>query len=95
MGVSAQAVDVPELLEEVHALSRVQAESRRLGIETPAEPLPRAWADPDKWRQILLNLVGNALKFTEKGSITIAARALESQVEIEVRDTGTGIAPEK
>lgn len=56
--------------------------------------------DPLRLRQILVNLVGNALKFTQNGTITLKAEALPRadglyEVRLEVRDTGIGIAPEK
>ena len=43
---------------------------------------------------MLLNLVGNAIKFTDKGSVAISARALDGSFVIAVKDTGPGIAPE-
>lgn len=51
-------------------------------------------SDADKFRHILQNLIGNALKFTEKGSVTITAQNKENSIEISVADTGIGIAPE-
>jgi len=50
--------------------------------------------DERRLAQVLLNLAGNAVKFTESGSIEIAARARNGKFEIQVRDTGPGIAPE-
>ncbi len=50
-------------------------------------------ADPDKITQVLTNLVDNAVKFTEKGSVEISAAVLKGRVKCEVRDTGIGIAP--
>jgi signal transduction histidine kinase/DNA-binding response OmpR family regulator len=61
--------------------------------------LPVLRADPMKLRQVLINLISNAVKFTEEGSITIEAHSKTgldnwSEVEISVADTGQGIAPE-
>lgn len=56
------------------------------------ESLRAVMADPDRLQQILFNLVGNAVKFTPEGSITIAARERDGMMEISVSDTGIGIA---
>ncbi len=56
-----------------------------------APDLPELDTDQDKLRQILLNLLGNAVKFTERGSITVGARALDGRITLEVADTGCGI----
>lgn len=77
--------------------------AREKGIEFRAELSPSAdrvfAGDPNRIRQILNNLIGNALKFTHEGRITLRIRASEvrgrvSTVEIEVADTGIGIHPE-
>ncbi|MFC1985831.1 ATP-binding protein [Chloroflexota bacterium] len=54
--------------------------------------LPEVWADPDRLRQVILNLLVNASKYTQEGStITLAAREQGASLVIEVRDNGTGI----
>ena len=55
------------------------------------EDLPKVWADPLRTRQILLNLMSNAVKFTDTGSITLAAEVIGDRVRISVSDTGAGI----
>ncbi|WP_026370357.1 sensor histidine kinase [Kallotenue papyrolyticum] len=71
-----------------------EAQHLRLVVDLPRD-LPPIWADPDRLSQILLNLLGNALRYTPVGgTITISARPLEGAVQITVRDTGIGIAPE-
>jgi len=51
-------------------------------------------ADPLRVNQVLTNLVGNAIKFTERGGVTIRGRLGPTEVRVEVRDTGMGVAPE-
>ena len=57
--------------------------------------LPRMYVDEDKMRQIVINLLSNAAKFTERGSIRLRARATGDGVVIAVADTGIGIAPDQ
>jgi signal transduction histidine kinase len=72
-----------------------QAKGLRLRVEVPAE-LPALITDRTRVKQIVLNLLSNAVKFTREGSVTVAARALpgDEEVELVVADTGIGIAPE-
>ncbi|MEO8104760.1 MAG: PAS domain-containing sensor histidine kinase [Candidatus Saccharibacteria bacterium] len=57
--------------------------------------LPPVFADPNRIKQVILNLVGNALKFTTEGSVTIIAEAqLKGMVKVSIVDTGRGISPE-
>jgi CheY-like chemotaxis protein/anti-sigma regulatory factor (Ser/Thr protein kinase) len=59
-----------------------------------AEDLPaRVEADPDRLRQLLLNLVGNAVKFTSAGSVTVTLETAPAGVRLSVADTGPGIDP--
>jgi len=58
------------------------------------EPLPKVYADPNRLRQILLNLYSNAVKFTDEGTITLTIRDEDEGIHYIVTDTGSGIAPE-
>ena len=70
------------------------AHDKELEVRVLAVPRDlEVWADPVKLRQILLNLLTNAIKFTDAGSVEIESRQLDDCVEILVRDTGIGIAP--
>jgi signal transduction histidine kinase len=64
---------------------------RVLLIKNVEGPLPVLYTDQEKLRQILINLLSNATKFTEAGSITLHARSLGERVELVVADTGSGI----
>jgi signal transduction histidine kinase len=73
--------------------SLAQAKKLQLTYETP-ETLPIGHGDERRLRQILLNMVSNAIKFTDIGSVTINARVEGQNFEIVVKDTGPGIAAE-
>lgn len=65
-----------------------------LVYQPPPQPLPVVTVDPDRLREVINNLVGNALKFTRSGSITISHEVDSSVIHTHVTDTGQGIAPE-
>ncbi len=89
-------VDSVRLVQEiVRSVEPVAAKNKQtLQAELP-ESLPSAWADEDRLRQVVLNLINNALKFTpDGGKITIRAGKEGANLVIEVRDTGRGIREE-
>jgi signal transduction histidine kinase len=70
------------------------ATEKKLALKLDVPPnLPAARGDERRITQVLLNLVGNAIKFTDKGEVAIAASAMNGSFNIAVRDTGPGIAP--
>jgi signal transduction histidine kinase len=80
-----------------HVVSTSFALAHAKGLELRQEidgELPLARGDERRLTQVLLNMVGNAIKFTDKGHVTIAARAIGDRFEIVVADTGPGIAPQ-
>ena len=88
-------IAVADTIEEVRAEVAALAAIKGLDLITrvPAG-LPHVQADAQRLYQVLLNLIGNAVKYTDEGSITIAARPAADGVEISVADTGIGIAPD-
>jgi signal transduction histidine kinase/CheY-like chemotaxis protein len=64
-----------------------------LTLDIPPD-LPTVYCDRNRIRQVLINLLSNAARYTENGSIHVAARQTETIVQISVRDTGPGIAPD-
>lgn len=84
-GILASAVQIVQPLAEKKGL--------RLEVRTP-EDLPRIYCDPRRIRQVVLNLVSNAARFTESGGITVETRLDGREVFVSVQDTGPGIAPD-
>ena len=87
----------PEFLEAIAEICRIRAEQK--GIELIYEtltPIPKAIrADEKRLRQVLINLLGNAVKFTEQGYITFKVGYHQEKFRFQVEDTGIGIAQEK
>lgn len=90
-----------QLVAEVVALMRVRAEAKGVALKAQYEgAIPeRITTDPTRLRQILLNVVGNAVKFTEVGEIRIVTRlvneAQEPRIQFDVVDTGIGMSSEE
>jgi signal transduction histidine kinase len=90
-----QEVLVSDLLEEVKTETQGWREKPGLQFEWQvATNHTSLCTDPMKLKMVLKNLIGNAVKFTPRGRIVIGARAEQNGVELSVRDTGIGIAPE-
>lgn len=102
--LTVEPFDLPRTIEDVVGMIRFRASSKGLdvvldldsGIDLPVR------ADLGKFRQVLINLLGNAVKFTEKGRVTVRGHTTSlgdipcrRLLEIEVEDTGPGIAAEK
>lgn len=75
-------------------VERAAEKGLKLEIDIPAD-LPSVVGEPTRLRQVLVNLLGNAIKFTESGGVTLRAYADDAEVRVEVSDTGIGIATDK
>jgi signal transduction histidine kinase len=94
--VRPEPVDLGELVHEVVAIVEPLARERGLAFHAPeAPPTAPFRTDPRKLRQILINLLGNAVKFTERGEIRFDVEADGRALLFHVADTGIGIPPEQ
>lgn len=91
-----ETVDALEVLASSADLfvERAAEKGLKLEINLPAD-LPPVVGEPTRLRQVLVNLLGNAIKFTEAGAVSLKAGADEQGVHVEVSDTGIGIDPAK
>jgi signal transduction histidine kinase len=92
---SLERVRMDELIEETVAAMRPAADSRGVAVVAELEGAPATTrANPEKLQRVLFNLIQNAIRHTPAdGSVTVRAAARDGAVEIEVADTGDGIAP--
>lgn len=97
-----QSVDLRQMLNELETLLSLSFSQKGLHFHSQVEPnCPEwLWLDPVRLRQILLNLLGNALKFTSEGEVSLQAQYHAQQAEtgelhLIIKDTGIGIAPER
>ncbi len=97
--VDVVPVNLPELLDEVRAFFLPRAQEKGLDFRIVCDfPLPeQILTDPTRLRQIIINLCGNALKFTDKGAITLTVRCdtAAERLMAKVVDTGIGMKPEQ
>lgn len=99
--VESLPVEISAVMEDVFSTVAVRAKEKGITLEEKRhEPLPRkVLTDPTRLRQILINLVGNAVKFTEKGSVRVDVQALRRDqkdiLEVRVTDTGIGLSSEQ
>jgi len=101
MDIEALSFDLRQVLEEVAEMVAPRAAEKGLDlvVDYPAGSPQAFLGDSDRIRQVVTNLMGNAIKFTSKGHVLVAAEcALEgaaARVKVSITDTGIGIAPEK
>jgi signal transduction histidine kinase len=88
-----EVIDVGEIVREVGRMVAAQKRDKSIEVVVDVAPdLPKMTADPRRVRQILLNLAGNAMKFTRAGRVKLVATVGDSAVRVAVEDTGPGIA---
>jgi signal transduction histidine kinase/purine-cytosine permease-like protein len=92
--LDTKPVRLAELLQQITGLIEQEARAKRLGFVADLDPaLPEAVrADERRVRQILLNILGNAVKFTQQGQVTFKVRYAREMARIDITDTGPGIA---
>ena len=91
--IKPEAVDLKQLATEciISVESLVQP---GVQLEQQLADVSPVHTDADRIRRVVMNLLSNALKFTEQGSITVSAKPVEGWMELSVADTGSGIPPE-
>jgi len=91
MILQPEPVRLAALTDEVFASFRMVAEGKGLALVNRTADVPTILLDEHRFRQILFNLIGNAVKFTAQGSVIVAASYVGKNLEVAVSDTGCGI----
>ncbi len=95
LSIAPRAVDLIALVREAVETVTPQADAKGLSLRADIDTSPAVVnGDPSRLSQIFVSLLSNAIKFTERGGITVLARTMDGRVRIELRDTGVGIDPE-
>jgi len=95
MELNVEEVNINDVTDEALELVRPHADEKGLQVRALIPTgLPTVWADRARVRQVLANMLANAVKFTERGTVSVAATAAEGWVTVSVSDTGVGISPE-
>ena len=94
--LDVKAMDFPELMQQIVGMFELQARNKGLGFDyRPLGELPSVVrADEKRLRQILINVIGNAVKFTVRGGVTFTVECRRDMATFEIRDSGPGIPPE-
>jgi len=90
-----EPIDVESLTKELKATFQKELEAKRIAFEVPISGVEEIWADESALRQILSNLIDNAIKYSNSdGFITLRIERLGTSIRFGVEDTGPGIAPQ-
>lgn len=101
LDLTPKALHFPSFLQGVVEICQIRADQKKIDfVYHPAPNLPEGIiADEKRLRQVLINLIGNAIKFTDEGVVTFSVEVLKDDlaaplIQFQVADTGVGIAPE-
>jgi len=89
-----EKVNLTDIVRAVVSVYARAAREKSLELKVEEKPLPEIYADPIQMEQLVLNLLDNAIRYTEKGGITISLEKKQNGVELSVSDTGIGIPEE-
>jgi len=92
MNLHLEPMRLGRLTDDVFASFRLAASAKGIELVNRTADVPTVLLDEHRFRQMLFNLVGNAVKFTDRGSVTVAASYADTNLEVSVSDTGCGIA---
>ncbi|HSH05643.1 MAG TPA: GAF domain-containing protein [Anaerolineae bacterium] len=95
MSIRHRKVDMNRMIKDIMGTASILAQEKGLGLEANVAPdVDYIYADSTRVKQVFLNIVGNAVKFTDKGKVTLDASIRGDDLYVEITDTGIGIKQE-
>lgn len=96
MQFDMQAIDLSQIISAIISEIKVQADEKKLTLEYQpiSEPRPVVFVDPDRVAQVFENVIGNAIKYTFKGGVTISHQIEGGRLKTLIADTGVGMSSE-
>jgi len=94
MQFDLQPIDITTVVDKTMTAYKDQADSKGIYLkeEKPQEPLPQIFADPDRLQQVFDNIIGNAIKYTRKGGVTIYYKIEAGNILTYIKDSGIGMS---
>ena len=91
-----QPTQIETIIEDAVVRYEPQAKSKSITLtfQKSTIPLPLTYIDVEKVKSVILNLIDNAIKYTEKGGVTVSANLVNDNIIVGIKDTGVGISPE-
>lgn len=93
MSIDPEPLDLEPMVSETCDVLRIQSDGKGLVLANDIAPDCHVFADPTQLRSILFNLIGNAIKYTDKGTVKVHARTEGDTISILVSDEGPGMTP--
>ncbi len=92
--VDIRKIKIEPIIEEITSQLEITAKEKNLALEyvKPEIELPLISADTDRLKQVLINLIGNSIKYTQKGTVKITTELKGKKLEIKIADTGIGMS---
>lgn len=94
MAFHTEMLDVSPILAKVVESFKEVANAKSLTLAYDKKELPKIAVDPEKFRQVIVNIIGNSIKYTPNGLVTVFAEVEHGTLSVRVRDTGIGISSE-
>ena len=97
MEMEREKTSIEDLISSVINIFKIEAKKKGifLKFEKLEKPLPEILIDSDKIREVISNLIDNAIKYTDKGGVTINLKILNSKLQIQISDTGIGMTKDE